>query len=555
VQPFAFFGRVEVLEPEPQPSSFMDRLESLETWERMLLRCVECKENLLSLKHHIEKGDRIYIASDGGANAAAGSFGWVIATNDKILWTGKGPVFPIDPASFRSESYGMHAVVRLLYQYVTYFQISPPKKRHKHYCDNQSILTRVTNNMNRGFVKASGCLSSDYDIEASIVKTLQALGQMTFSHEWVEAHQEIDKDSPWDAILNDACDKLATEYLNDNPHSKPQVPWNPASKCMLYVEGQVVNRRLKATLRTASTKWDLLEHIDDINRSPWNFESRSAMVDWEAHGKATTALPKTQWMKITKFKNNILSVNTRMAVRNPGTPPQCASCHTEDETEDHLYTCLARPLWKKKTLEGLERLLDELETHPDLSYLLLFGIRALVDPLWQPPMQEPRESLTHLIDAQEALGWKNLWRGLFSRHWSELQEKHYRRTHPRDFTKKGTTWTKRIIGFLWGRLLDAWGARNTVQYAASPEEAEHNRKARLIPQIEGFYSQAPHIAYGDRQVIFNLDLEFLLSKNSSFIQQWITMFKPTLVTAIKQAKTKAKEQQHDIRDYFHLLPP
>jgi hypothetical protein len=58
---------------------------------------------------------------------------------------------------------------------------------------------------------------------------------MKFSHEWVEAHQVIDDNSPWDAKLNDACDTLATEYLNDAPHSKPHVPWNPASKCMLYV--------------------------------------------------------------------------------------------------------------------------------------------------------------------------------------------------------------------------------------------------------------------------------------------------------------------------------
>jgi hypothetical protein len=414
-------------------------------------------------------------------------------------------VFGVDPASFRAEAYGMHAVIRFLYQYVKYFRITAPKKRRKHYCDNQSILTRVTNNMGRGFVKASGCIASDYDIEASIVTTLRELGPMTFSHEWVEAHQEIDEHSPWDAKLNDACDILATEYLQEAPHSKPHVPRNPTSNCMLYVEGQVVNRRLKESLREAATKWELLEHIDVIKCSNWNFESRSSMVDWAAHGKATTALPKTQWMLITKFKNNILSVNTRMAVRHAGTPPHCASCHTEDETDNHLYTCLARPIWKKMTLDGLERLLDDLETHPDLSYLLLFGMRALVDPLWQPPMQARREQLDHLIDAQDALGWQNLWRGLFSRHWSEIQERHYRRIHPSDFTKNGTNWTKRVITYLWMRLLDAWGARNTIQFAESPEEAEINKKARLVPQIQGFCSQAPNI-------------DVLLTKSSTYLQ-------------------------------------
>jgi hypothetical protein len=34
----------------------------------------------------------------------------------------------------------MHAVIRFFFHYVTYFQIAAPKKRHKHYCDNQSIL-------------------------------------------------------------------------------------------------------------------------------------------------------------------------------------------------------------------------------------------------------------------------------------------------------------------------------------------------------------------------------------------------------------------------------
>jgi hypothetical protein len=550
VQFFQSFGVVADPIAPLAPLSFFDHLESLDPWERMLLRDTTCTANLLSLKDHLERGNRIYIASDGGANAVAGSFGWVIATHDTILWKGKGPVYGTDPASFRAEAYGTNAVVRFVLQYVTFFHVQARARRHDHYCDNQSILDRVTNNMTRGFVKASTCLASDYDVEASIVSTLQALGPLKFAHIWVESHQVIDKNSTWDVILNDACDSLASEYLRDNPHGKPQIPWNPDSKCMLYIEGKPVNRRLKLAIREAATKWEMLEHIDNMNRHRWNSESRSLMIDWDSHGKASAGLPRTQRMNIVKFKNNLLAVNTRLAERTPGIPAKCASCHTEEETDDHLYTCLARPVWKKKTLEGLDLLMDELETNADLSFLLRFAMRSVIDPLWQPPIQAARPQIDRLVASQAAIGWDNLLRGFFSLHWATLQEAHYRRTFPSDFTKKGSIWTKRIITFLWTRVLDSWGARNTIQFGASPEDAEHNKKARLVPIIQGYYTQAPHVAYSDRTIIFKADLEQLLTKSSYYLQQWIDINKAPLIKAIRQAKDKAKAQQHDIRDYF-----
>jgi hypothetical protein len=234
---------------------------------------------------------------------------------------------------------------------------------------------------------------------------------------------------------NDACDSLASEYLRDYPHGKPQIPWNPDSKCMMYVEGTPVNRRLKLLIREAATKWEMLKHIDNRNRHRWNSESRSLMIDWDSHGKATAGLPRTQLMTITKFKNELLAVNTRLAERTPGIPSKCASCQTEDETDDHLYTCLARPIWKKKTLEGLDLLMDKLETNADISFLLRFAIRSVIDPLWKPQLQAARPQLDKIVASQEAIGWDNLLRGFFSPHWSTLQEAHYRRTSPSDFTK------------------------------------------------------------------------------------------------------------------------
>jgi hypothetical protein len=154
------------------------------------------------------------------------------------------------------------------------------------------------------------------------------------------------------------------------------------------------------------------------------------------------------------------------------------------------------------------------------------------------------------VASQAAIGWDNLLRGFFSLHWATLQEAHYRRTSPSDFTKKGSIWTKRIITFLWTRILDSWGARNTIQFGASPEDTEHNKKARLVSIMQGYYTQAPHVAYSDRTIIFKADLEQLLTKSSYYLQQWIDINKAPLIKAIRQAKDKAKAQQHDIRDYF-----
>ena len=63
------------------------------------------------------------MCSDGGAIANVGSYRVDIASNKKILLTVVGQAYGMTPWSFRAEGYGMSAILRLLYHFITYHRI------------------------------------------------------------------------------------------------------------------------------------------------------------------------------------------------------------------------------------------------------------------------------------------------------------------------------------------------------------------------------------------------------------------------------------------------
>eukprot|EP00957_Ditylum_brightwellii_P212267 15367147-Ditylum_brightwellii.AAC.1 len=100
------------------PQSFQDYLDSLPTWEKHLV--YDNRELFISttnLATNIKLGQQLWLATDGGAKNAYGSFGWVIANNSFKLWEGKGHVYgnPDTMQSFRTESAGLLVALCFIY--------------------------------------------------------------------------------------------------------------------------------------------------------------------------------------------------------------------------------------------------------------------------------------------------------------------------------------------------------------------------------------------------------------------------------------------------------
>jgi hypothetical protein len=102
-------------EAQSIPSTWQEFVQSLPEWEQDLLReSEEVEDTATSLIEEINRRTgRLYLVTDGGTAGMYGSFGWVVATKDKVLWRGRGKAkgYPMD--SHRAE--GTARVAGLLF--------------------------------------------------------------------------------------------------------------------------------------------------------------------------------------------------------------------------------------------------------------------------------------------------------------------------------------------------------------------------------------------------------------------------------------------------------
>jgi hypothetical protein len=159
-------------------------------------------------------------------------------------------VSKVTAGSFRVESYGRLAILRLIYHLVGFHDIPPPVIHHRFFCDNKGLLSHFGRATKQTPFFPRHYLHSDMDIEMQILDTLRLLDiTLTFKH--VKGHQDsavANKDLPREAILNIDCDRLASIALQNAVHTL-KVQFMPASKISVTVAGVTITRRIACTIR------------------------------------------------------------------------------------------------------------------------------------------------------------------------------------------------------------------------------------------------------------------------------------------------------------------
>lgn len=136
------------------PTNWNEFIDTLPEWERDLLqytedvghkpqRVEEPNATQCNLKDILQERRQMHLVTDGGAEAPnRGSFGWVIATHDKILWKGKGYArgYPMD--SHRSEGYGRLAAITFMIRYQEFIGGIEPLPCLVSHCDNKAIVNQ-----------------------------------------------------------------------------------------------------------------------------------------------------------------------------------------------------------------------------------------------------------------------------------------------------------------------------------------------------------------------------------------------------------------------------
>jgi hypothetical protein len=193
----------------------------------------------------------LLLALDGGAHALQGSFGYPLATQDAILLDCGGRAYGADPRSFRAEGYGMLTILRLVHP-IRYFYVTGNSDiKFRLYCDSDSLIKRLQGSLALKRPAPQRYLFSEADIEMEILSAIHTLGTVDLEH--VYGHQnESESIEPlsWEVTLNQHCDDIATEHLEEAIGSHPLVPFLPSSKVSLTVQGTTITHHIPAHLRT-----------------------------------------------------------------------------------------------------------------------------------------------------------------------------------------------------------------------------------------------------------------------------------------------------------------
>ena len=175
------------------PQTFKQYVASLDDWEQQLLSSTQesTEESEYDLHELLTTSKTMYLVTDGGAVEGHGYFGWVIATNSKILWRGKGRV----PGnrhlmeSLRTESVGMLSLTIFLLHYCTFHNIDLENENLFHYCDNSTVVKRMNWFQERANTSANSHLAPDNDVQVQIEETFKKL-KTKFPTRWVKGHQK-----------------------------------------------------------------------------------------------------------------------------------------------------------------------------------------------------------------------------------------------------------------------------------------------------------------------------------------------------------------------------
>jgi exonuclease III len=493
--------------------------------------------------------DNILLVTDGGANDAMGTFGWVIGTTSGTrLAAGSGPVFGFDPRSYRAETYGCRAgmtFLQLVFQFCRCTMTGTLSVRF----DNQGLLKKQTSFRKYSLAKFSCALHSEWDAIISVYNLMDRFPNLPdLQHVYGHQDSELDYDDlPLDAKMNIEADSLATMELKEYSTPMYSVPFNPESRVMLSLSGITVTRRLETTIRTKARLPALIEYYHD--RLNWDKRTYHA-VDWETFGGVYPKLKKRRNF-ITKFCFFNLPTGERLHRREASYDDRCPTCHAPEESDEHILQCPspARRAWRSDLISTLLKPLNTF-LDPVLHDILHEGLLCYfrnepIDPTQYPPRYQ------RLLKQQHSIGWPNLLRGKFSEEWRYLQTQYCIRHH-RTMTHQQQQWLPTMLRTMWIRIHDLWLARNADRHGRTCKTKTQASQHQAQRTIRALYLLKDLVLSEDRDLFYD-DLAAHLQQPLRELNAWISTHQALIAYSARTAKLAARSNTKPITEHFPIL--
>jgi hypothetical protein len=571
---------------EETHNKFLDYLKSQEEHIKQYYTQIEFHTVPQRIYELFKSTNKVYIATDGGAIPLKGSIGFVFADEEgNILLTCYGQPSGNNPLSFRSEICAFLAAVRLVTLLNEYYDkklqcIEPARSKIQVYTDSLSMMKKLKAYDKYPTASLAAVLDSEWDVLSALHRALKWFRTYPKIN-WVKSHQE-DKvyestEMPLDAYLNSEADELATRGLK-RLQEKPAVPMDPDTVIQFNIGGRTITRDFKRTVREIIQLPTIKKYY--CERFGWSGNIFD-IIDWDIFRpvyKKYISTKGVQWMH--KFCIKKLPTGERVHTRDHYHDKRCASCWHTSEDDDHILQCSKRRSIRKKIINQITLMRNRID--PRLCDILQEGLltylngESVSNAMIRLRGQDGYERYDLLIDEQTVIGWDNLLRGKFSKHW-KIQQKSYvtrrklrnpflyektrrrklrqedkqRATKKKNKTEDFHAFFQAIIPIVQEMWTDRCIDRNTP-VVGGRIVAEYDSLSKKITQL---YTMKEMVLPEDEMKIFNETIETRLQDTNQQLKKWITRWKPVIDHSTRRVKELAQERCKPIWQHFTAKKP
>lgn len=529
----------------PSCSTFEEYILSLPVWERLLLSCCSFVNQSL-LCQMIQEKQLIYLCSDGGATSTVGSFGAVIASDDSVVLTLKGRAHGFKPGSFRAETYGMLAILRGLYRFAKFHNLQLCSRLIV-YCDNQSLIKRITLWRQSYTFNARQFLYSEMDVQMQIMDTIELFNNDHVELSHVKGHQDAVRDLEdlqWKEKLNIFSDQLATEAMNDLKEDL-DIPPLPAANLYVIVDGRTLTHHIPSLIRFL---WSSKIYKAYLQKKHGLSSQEIRVIDWDLFRASFQSFEiKKRWF-FTKWVNYILPLSQQQHQKGLSGTCLCPSRCECIETQSHFLRC---PHSQRKQLfsdmiSALRKVFIQNNIDPDI-HKAFYYLLSLPD---STSVQAVSTS-TEIIYKQLSIGQDSLFYGFFHTSLVEIQTTYLQKMKLPSKKNQAFRGLKLIMKCILDHIHSLWLLRNSHMHGKSSFSDSFNHSI-LLAEVKRLYDQSSRMLEKDR-AIFHVPFQTCADFHSTAqLKYFLSFAKPIIQTSIREA-SNIKSKKETLYAYFPLV--
>ena len=462
-----------------------------------------------------------------------------------------------DPHSFRAESYGLLAILRVIHHLRLHFDTGNLSLKFSGYTDSESLLRRLETSLRLPLPIPRRTLFSEADVEMEIVSSLRSFSPIPVLHH-VEGHQDSkypNRPLSWEARLNQRCDEIATDYLNQASHVLYTTSFFPSSKVSLKVSSKTITHHIPSQLRTEAgyqaQRVYLCKHHD------WEPEAFD-LVDWPQWHQAVRRIPFLQRLFVIKWINDLLPFQQQQYKFHQSPSASCPSscgCHSEDWT--HFLRCThphRRDSWRE-FVQTLNMSLDQHNWDPTLRRLLTKLILTVIEPnAPNIPIDNIPSEYSMLLTTQLQLGTDSIFFGFFVKEWFILQNRYLQARRLPTNRNQTASAIQTVISAVLLQTQSIWTIRNSHLHNTDPLQQHSYARLHLLGQIQELYDCLPLMLAADRDIL-SIPYTRRLDQPTPTLRSFYKWAKPMVERSVQEADELGRSFRR-IDSYFGpRVPP